>query len=142
MNLYELKEEKDDIEADIRYYEKEKERLLLKVDVNATRYDKEIVSGGRSNSREEALLELAQMTTYLEDAIKKLDNIKSLVNDKYNNYKKYNDFDKQIYTEKKMFKWNNAKISSRHNNISKSQIYNIVNKIENNNIVEKSGKHL
>lgn len=142
MNLYELKEEKDDIEADIRYYEKEKERLLLKVDVNATRYDKEIVSGGRCNSREDALLELAQMTTYLDDAIKKLDNIKSLVNDKYNNYKKYNDFDKQIYTEKKMFKWNNAKISSRHNNISKSQIYNIVNKIENNNIVEKSGKQL
>lgn len=142
MNLYELKEEKDDIEADIRYYEKEKERLLLKVDVNSTRYDKEIVSGGRCNSREDALLELAQMTTYLDDAIKKLDNIKSLVNDKYNNYKKYNDFDKQIYTEKKMFKWNNAKISSRHNNISKSQIYNIVNKIENNNFVEKSGKQL
>lgn len=132
MNLYELKEEKDDIEADIRYYEKEKERLLLKVDVNATRYDKEIVSGGRGNSREDALLELAQMTTYLDDAIKKLDNIKSLVNDKYNNYKKYNDFDKQIYTEKKMFKWNNAKISSKHGGLGKSQIYRIIDKIEKN----------
>lgn len=132
MNLYELKEEKDDIEADIRYYEKEIERLEAQVGVGATDYSKELVDGSISaNGTEEALLELTQMTMYLDDAIKKLNNITSLVNDKYNIYKKYNDYDKQIYTEKKLFRWKNAKISAKHNGISRMHINRIVNKIEN-----------
>lgn len=130
MNLFELKEEKEDTEADIRYYKKELERLETRVGVGATDYSKEIVKSS-GNSTDEALIEYAQTSMYLDDAIKKLENITSLVNDKYNNFKKHNDYDKQIYTEKKLLHWSNTKISARHGRISRTQIWNIVNKIEN-----------
>ena len=137
MNLFELQEEKEDIECNIRYYEREKERLEIKTGIKATDYTKEIIQGSSGNSREDALLELAQMEMHLDDAIKKLENINNLENDKYNNFKKYNDYDKQIYTEKKLFKWSNAKISAKHNGLGKSQIYRILEKFD---IREKRGK--
>ena len=55
-------------------------------------------------------------------------------------YKNANDYDKQIYMEKKLFKWSNAKISANHNGIGKSQIYRIVEKIEDRKVGEKRGK--
>ena len=132
MNLFELKEEKEDVESDIRYYKKEIERLEIKTGVKATDCSKLLVDGSRiMGATEEAIIELTQMEIDLEDAIKKLDNLKNLVNDKYNNYKKHNDYDKKIYTEKKLFKWSNAKISAKHNGISRTQIWNIIKKIEN-----------
>lgn len=131
MNLFELKEKQEETRADISYYKKEIERLEAQVGVGATDYSKELVDSSISvNATEEALLELTQMTMYLDDAIKKLDNITSLVNNKYNVYKEYNDYDKQIYIEKKLFKWRNAKISSKHNGISRMQIKRIVDGIE------------
>lgn len=140
MNLFKLKEEKEDTEADIRYYKREIERLETRVGVGSVDYSKELVQSSIiGGGVEEALLELTQTSMYLDDAIKKLDNITALVSDKYNNFKKYNDYDKQIYTEKKLFKWSNAKISTKHNGIGKSQIYNICNKIED---MEKSGNHV
>ncbi|MEI3498933.1 MAG: hypothetical protein V8Q71_00155 [Bacilli bacterium] len=124
MNLFKLKEEKEDTEADIRYYKREIERLETRVGVGSVDYSKELVQSSIiGGGVEEALLELTQTSMYLDDAIKKLDNITALVSDKYNNFKKYNDYDKQIYTEKKLFKWSNAKISTKHNGIGKSQIY-------------------
>ena len=36
MNLFELQEEKEDLEADIRYYKREIERLEAKTGVQAT----------------------------------------------------------------------------------------------------------
>ena len=129
MELYELKEKQEDTEADIRYYSRELIRLRTKVGPGAIDYSKEMVqSTPRSN--DEAFAELAQISMDLDEAIKKLDNIKNLANEKYNIYKNYNDYDKQIYTEKKLFKWSNAKISARHNGIGKSQIYRIIEKIE------------
>lgn len=131
MNLFELKEVKEDVESDIKYYKRELERLNTRVGVGAIDYTKESVqSSVIGGGTEEALLELAQTSMYLDDALKKLDNITSLVNDKYNNYQKYNDYDKQIYTEKRLFKWKNAKITAKHNGISRTQIWNIVKKIE------------
>ena len=47
-----------------------------------------------------------------------------------NIFKEVNDYDKQIYMEKKLLKWNNSKISSRHNGISRMQISRIIRKIE------------
>lgn len=131
MNLFELKNKQKDIESDIEYYKKEKERLETKVGLKAVDCTKEkvqssIVGGGT----EEALIELAQISIDLDEAIEKLDNITSLVNNKYNNFKEHNDYDKQIYIEKKLFKWKDAKISSKHNGMSRTQIWNIVNKIE------------
>lgn len=133
MDLFELSELKNDLEYDINYYKKEKQRLEIRLDVGATKFDKDKISGSVGVSREDVLLELTQISIDLDSAIKKLDNIKNLVNDKYNNYKVHNNYDKQIYTEKKLFKWSNDKISAKHHGIGKSQIYRIVEKIEKNN---------
>ena len=84
MNLFELKEKQEETRADISYYKKEIERLEAQVGVGATDYSKELVDSSISiNATEEALLELTQMTMYLDDAIKKLDNITSLVNNMF-----------------------------------------------------------
>lgn len=66
----------------------------------------------------------------LDDAIAKLDNLKKLRDKKYTIYSESNDYDKQIYMEKKLLKWSNNKISLKHNGIGKSQIYRIIEKIE------------
>lgn len=139
MELFELKEEIEDVNSDIEYYKDEIERLEAKVGVKASDPSKEIIVGSVSN-REDALLELTQMSINLDDAIKKLDNLIKLKDKKYNIYKNANDYDKQIYMEKKLLKWSNAKISTKHNGIGKSQIYRIIEKIENKKIGEKRGK--
>ena len=111
MNLFELKEEKEDTESDIRYYKREIERLKIKIGIKSTDYSKVLTDSSRIiGSTEDAIIELTQMDKDLEDALQKLDNIISLVNDKYNNYQKFNDYDKQIYTEKRLFRWKNSKI--------------------------------
>lgn len=56
--------------------------------------------------------------------------LKSQRDSKYSKYKEVNNFDKQIYTEKKLLKWSDNKISAKHNGMSRTQIWNIVNKIE------------
>lgn len=138
MNLFELQEEKEDLESDIRYYKRERERLGAKVGVKSIGITDMKVDGHASlNTVQDALDEYTQMGIYLDDAMKKWDNIVSLVSEKYNNYQKHNDHDRQIYTEKKLFKWSNAKISARHGGISRTQIWNIVNKIEKNESCEQ-----
>jgi len=108
MELFELKESIADVTSDIEYYKDEMERLEAKVGVKASDPSKELVKGGKGD-RERALLELTQMSIYLDDAIKKLDNLTRLKDKKYSIYKNANDYDKQIYMEKKLFKWSNAK---------------------------------
>ena len=130
MNLFELQERKDDLEADRKYYSRELLRLRLKVEPGAMDLTKD-GSKPKSGSNDEALAELAQMSIYLDECIEKLDSVNLLINDKYNNFKKHNDYDKQIYTEKRLFKWSNAKISARHNGLSRTQIWNICHKIDN-----------
>lgn len=132
MNLFELIEEIENTKSDIQYFNDEKERLEIRVGLKATDYSKEKTTGGSSNSREDVLLKLSQMSIDLDDAIKKLDNLSKLANRKYNAFRNSNDYEKQIYIEKKLKKWNNAKISAKHNGISKSSIYRIIEKIEKN----------
>lgn len=139
MELFELKESIAEVMADKEYYENEVERLEAKVGVKASDSSKELIKGGKGD-RERALLELTQMSIYLDDAIRKLDNLTKLKDKKYSIYKNANDYDKQIYMEKKLFKWSNAKISANHNGIGKSQIYRIVEKIEDRKVGEKRGK--
>ena len=141
MELFELKENIAEVMADKEYYENEVERLEAKVGVKASDPSKKLVRGGNSD-KERALLELTQMSIYLDDAIRKLDNLTKLKDKKYSIYKNANDYDKQIYMEKKLFKWSNAKISANHNGIGKSQIYRIVEKIEDKKVGEKRGKQL
>jgi len=56
--------------------------------------------------------------------------IKDKVSKLYEIYKEYNDEDMQIYIEKKMYKWNNAKISVKHGGINKWKINRIIKKFE------------
>ena len=129
MELYELKQEIDDIEVDINYYENERVRLATKLSPKATQFDSIPVQGGL-HDREKVLLEFAELGKELEDARKKLSNLIKARDKKYNNYKQANNYDKQIYIEKKLLKWKNEKISAKHNGISRSQIFRICKKIE------------
>ena len=130
MELFDLKEEIEEVNSNIEYYKDEIERLETKVGVKASNISVEISKGGIVD-RTDTLLELIQMSKYLDDAVAKLNNLTRLKDKKYNIYKMANDYDKQIYMEKKLFKWSNAKISARHG-ISRTQIWNIVKKVEKN----------
>lgn len=130
MQLFDLKEEIEEVNSNIEYYKSEIERLETKVGVKASNISVEISRGGISD-RTDALLELIQVSKYLDNEVAKLNNLTRLKDKKYNIYKLANDYDKQIYMEKKLFKWSNAKISAKHNGIGKSQIYRIIRKIEN-----------
>lgn len=142
MELFELKREISSTEADIEYFEEERDRLYTKILPKASDPSKEIVKGGISD-KEYTMLQYTQMGIELDNAIAKLDNLRKLRDKKYNIFKEANEYDKQIYIEKKLLKWSNGKISLKHNGIGKSQIYNICNRIEGKNkIVEKSGKSL
>lgn len=129
MDLYELKREISSTEADIEYFKDERERVLTKLLPKASDPTKELVKGGISD-KEYVMLQYIQMGKELDSAIEKLDNLKKLRDKKYNIFKEVNDYDKQIYMEKKLLKWNNSKISSRHNGISRMQISRIIRKIE------------
>lgn len=129
MDLYELKREISSTEADIEYFKDERERVLTKLLPKASDPTKELVKGGISD-KEYVMLQYIQMGKELDSAIEKLDNLKKLRDKKYNIFKETNDYHRQIYTEKKLLKWSNSKISARHNGLGKSQIYNICNKIE------------
>lgn len=130
MELFELIEEIENTKSDIQYFSDEKERLEIRAGIKATDYSKERTTGGSSNSREDTLLKLSQMSMDLDDATKKLDNLSKLADRKYNVFRNSNDYEKQIYIEKKLKKWSNAKISAKHNGISKSSIYRIIEKFE------------
>ncbi len=139
MELFELKEQIEDTNIDIEYYKKEIERLETKVGIKASDPSKEIVKGGRF-SREDALIQLAQISSYLDDALKRLSNLNTAKDKKYELYRKANDYDRQIYIEKRLFKWSNAKISLKHNGIGKSQIYRIIEKFEPKSNYGKKGE--
>ena len=95
LNLFEIQEEKNDIEADIRYYKRERERLESKIGVKAVAMTDMKVDGGSSSSTvQDALDEYTQLGLYLDEAREKLRNVTILANDKYNNYQKHNDYDK------------------------------------------------
>ena len=129
MDLYELKREINSTEADIEYFKEERERIESKLLPKASDPSKELVKGGISD-KEYVMLQYIQMGQELDNAIEKLDNLLKLRDKKYNIFKEANDYDRQIYMEKKLLKWSNARISARHNGLGKSQIYRIIEKIE------------
>lgn len=131
MDLYELKREISSTEADIEYFKDERERIETKLLPKASDPSKELVKGGISD-KEYVMLQYIQMGQELDNAIERLDNLLKLRDKKYNIFKEANDYDKQIYMEKKLLKWSNAKISAKHNGISRTQIWNIMQKFEKN----------
>ena len=130
MDLYELKREISSIEADIEYFKEERERVFSKLLPKASDPTKELVKGGISD-KEYTMLQYIQIGKRLDEATEKLNNLLKLRDKKYNIFKETNDYDKQIYMEKKFLKWSNAKISVKHNGMSKWTINRIIHKIEN-----------
>ena len=129
MDLFKLKELIEDTKIDINFYKKERSRIESKLMPGGSSLNSISVQGGL-HDRDKALLEYTQIGILLDDAIKKLNNLIDVQNEKYKNYISVNDYDKQIYIEKRLFKWKDSKISSKHNGLSRSQIHRIVKKIE------------
>lgn len=129
MDLYELKREISSTEADIEYFKDERERIESKLLPKASDPTKELVKGGISD-KEYVMLQYIQMGQELDNAIEKLDNLLKLRDKKYNIFKEANDYHKQIYMEKKLLKWSDAKISARHKGIGRTQIWRIIKEIE------------
>lgn len=129
MDLYELKREISSTEADIEYFKEERERVLTKLLPKASDPTKELIKGGISD-KEYVMLQYIQMGKELDSAIEKLDNLKKLRDKKYNIFKEANDYERQIYIEKKLLKWSNARISAKHNGIERTQIWRIAKKFE------------
>ena len=129
MNLYELKREINSTEADIEYFKEERERVLTKLLPKASDPAKELIKGGISD-KEYVMLQYIQMGEELDNAIEKLNNLIKLRDKKYNILKEANDYDRQIYMEKKLLKWSNARISSKHNGLERTQIWRIIKKFE------------
>lgn len=69
-----------------------------------------------------------------EEKLKKEKEEKSIIEEKLNKMyqilKKFNDRDRQIFVEKRMYKWSDSKISVNHCGLSRQHISRIVNKIE------------
>lgn len=69
-----------------------------------------------------------------EEKLKKEKEEKSIIEEKLNKMyqilKKFNDRDRQIFVEKRMYKWSDSKISVNHCGLSRQQISRIVNRIE------------
>lgn len=130
MELYELEKEKKLLEANVTSL---KERITLErnaLEGSAMDYSKEMGQTTSNDKMTSVIAKIVEMEKDLEYAISKLDQNKRDVDRQYSIYKEYNDRDKQIYIEKKLLKWSNAKISIRHEGMSKRQINRIVKKVK------------
>lgn len=69
-----------------------------------------------------------------EEKLKREKEEKSIIEEKLNKMyqilKKFNDRDRQIFFEKRLYKWSDSKISVNHCGLSRQQISRIVNRIE------------
>ena len=131
MDLYDLEKEKKILESKIQSKKERIEIERTKLEPKATDYTKVMVqSGHKKDSMTDVIaiiVEMEQDIEYLETRLKQ--NEKE-VNRLYNIYNQYKERDKQIYIEKKLLGWSNAKISVRHEGISRQYINKIIKKIK------------
>lgn len=131
MDLYDLEKEKKILESKIQSKKERIEIERTKLEPKATDYTKVMVqSSHKKDSMTDVIaiiVEMEQDIEYLETRLKQ--NEKE-VNRLYNIYNQYKERDKQIYIEKKLLGWSNAKISVRHEGISRQYINKIIKKIK------------
>ena len=131
MDLYDLEKEKKILESKIQSKKERIEIERTKLEPKATDYSKVMVqSSHKKDSMTDVIaiiVEMEQDIEYLETRLKQ--NEKE-VNRLYNIYNQYKERDKQIYIEKKLLGWSNAKISVRHEGISRQYINKIIKKIK------------
>lgn len=133
MDLYELEKEKNLLESRIQ---SKKERIELersKLEASAIDYSKvSVQSSHKNDSMMNAIIRISEIEkdiVILEQELKQ--NARDL-DRLYNILRKFNDRDQQIYYEKRVLGWSNAKISTRHYGISKRYINKIIQKIYKN----------
>lgn len=133
MNIFELEKEKKILESKLI---SRKERIELersKLDNKAIDYSKPAVqSSPHKDSMLDAVARISMFKSEVNDLTTQLEQNKKEIDRLYNIFGEYKERDKQIYIEKKLYKWSNAKISLKHKGIGKSQIYRILEKIEEN----------
>ena len=131
MELFELEKEKKILESKIV---SKKERIELertKLDVQAIDLTKVAVQSSHSNNTNlDVIAKITEMEKDLEYLEKLLEQNSKEVSRLYNIYDHFDERDKQIYIEKKLYKWSNSKISVKHGGISFRQIQRIIEKIK------------
>lgn len=131
MDLFELEKEKK-IKILKRKTINNKIKLLRdQLGLKATDYSAVKIKSTPKRNKELAVLgKIEEMEKDLEYIEQELNIIDESLNSLYKIFNEYKDRDKQIYIEKKLYKWSNAKISVKHDGISKSQINRIVKEIK------------
>lgn len=131
MDLFKLKREKAELEASISSTKERIELARSRLDSKAIDYTKPIVqSSPHKDPMGDIIGTIAEMEQYLDYSIELLKQNEKETDRAYAIFKEFKDRDKQIYIEKKLYKWGNDKISARHGGITKRQINKITKKIE------------
>lgn len=129
--LFDLKRDKALKEIEINSKKRRVEERRTALEPGAIDYSKTVVQSTPSNGRQlDAIAFIVEMERDIEYAQRELDNINKDINDIYNAMKNLNDEDSQIYIEKTIYNWSNAKISVKHGGISKWTINRKIKEIE------------
>ena len=133
MELFELEKEK-------KIKELRKSRLEEMIKINRERAEGikaincskvMIQSSPRPNTMIDTISEIDFAERELKLVEKELEVIDVNINKLYQVLNEYNDRDQQIYIEKKLWNWSNARISTKHEGISKWTINRIIKKVKN-----------
>jgi len=138
MNLYELQKEIKKKKCFIEQYEREIERyeeMMFKI--KTSNIEADMIRGGKKrNNLDICIDEITYRQERIKDLKEELELYEPLIEDLKKILKDYNDTEQLIYFEKKVLDYSVDKIAQRHH-YGKSQIYNIINKVEER-LVEKT----
>ena len=138
MNLYELQKEIKKKKCFIEQYKREIERyeeMMFKI--KTSNIEADMIHGGkRRNNLDICIDEITYRQERIKDLKEELELYEPLIKDLEQILKDYNDIEQLIYFERKVLGYSVNKISQRHH-YGKSQIYNIINKVEER-LVEKT----
>ena len=132
MEIFELEKNRDKKIAEKKSLVNKIYGLKLKLELHANDFNEDKVLSHVKNKELSVLGQIEEMEKDLEIIDNELNGIDEDINSLYQIFKKYRDEEQQIYTEKKLYKWSNAKISAKHGGISKRYINKIVKKITDN----------
>lgn len=131
MDLFELEKEKKELESKIQSRKERIELQRARLEAGAMDLSKVSVQGGKyGDTMTDAVALIVKMEKDIEYLEEELKQNSREIDRMYNIFKEFNERDKQIYTEKKLFGWSNAKISVKHDGISKRYINKIVKKVK------------
>lgn len=135
MDLFELEKEKKELESSIQSRKERIELQRARLEAGAMDLSKVYVQGGkRGDTMTDAVALIVKMEKDIEFLEEELKQNGREIDRMYNIFKEFNERDKQIYTEKKLLGWSNARISVKHDGISKRHINRIIKRIKKTQI--------